>query len=75
MKEKPDIRHEVVFMAPMVGEAEELPALDDEPEDVVERLETLDDGILVLVAGNHVSTVTDARQKTLQTQLFQQENI
>ena len=57
MEEKPNIRHEVVFMAP-VAQGEELPALHDEPEDVVERLETFHDGVLVLIAGNHVGTVT-----------------
>ena len=50
-----------------VAQGEELPALHDEPEDVVERLETLDDGVLVLIAGNHVGTVTDTGQQTLQT--------
>ena len=69
MEEKLNIRHKVVFMAAM-AHGEELPALYDEPEDVVERLETFHDGILVLIAGNHVGTVTYTGEQTLQTQLF-----
>ena len=75
LEEKLNIQHEAVAILSSRGSGEKLPALHDQPEDVVERLETLDDGILVLVAGNHVSAVTDARQQTLQTKLFQQENI
>ena len=57
-------------MAPMVGEAEELPALDDEPEDVVERLETFPDlaqCFLAVSVENQVCTVPDTGEKTLQT--------
>ena len=52
-------------MAP-VAQGEQLPALHDEPEDVMERLETFPDGILSLSVWNHLRTVTDTRYQALQ---------
>ena len=72
MEEKPNIRHEVVFMAAM-AHGEELSALYDEPEDVVERLETFPDlaqCFLAVSVENQVCTVPDTGEKTLQTKSF-----
>ena len=67
LEEELNIQHEAVFILNTHGPGEE-PALDDEPEDVVEREETFPDGaqcLLALSVGHQVGTVADTGKKTL----------
>ena len=67
-----NILHEAVFILNSHGSGEQ-PALDDEPEDVVERLETFPDStqcFLAVSVGDQVCTVPDTGEKTLQTKSF-----
>ena len=64
-----NILHEAVFILNSHGSGEQ-PALRDESEDVVERLENFPDfaqGFLAISVGNQVRTVPDTGEKTLQT--------
>ena len=69
LEEELNILHEAVFILNSHGSGEQ-PALHDEPEDVVERLENFFDfaqGFLAISVGNQVSTVPDTGEKTLRT--------
>ena len=68
LEEELNILHEAVFILNSHGSGEQ-PALHDEPEDVVERLETLPDPTQCLLAvsvGHQVGTVPDTGEQALE---------
>ena len=66
LEEKLNIQHKAVLVLTPRGSGEELPALDDQSEDVVQGLEAFPDGILSLSVGDHLSTVSDTGEQTLE---------
>ena len=69
LEEKLNIQHEAVAILSSRGSGEELPALDDESEDVVEGLEAFLYRLLSLCVGDHLGTMADTRQETLKSRI------
>ena len=69
LEEKLNIQHEAVAILSTRGSGEKLPALHDQPEDVVEGLEAFLYRLLSLGVGDHLGTMADTRQETLKSRI------